>query len=73
MKVVGGERGNVMNVSRDKRYIIKKILYKLQRNGVTGRNERKKRENESERERERENERERRESKKKEREHLQLF
>ena len=60
MKVVGGERGNVMNVSRDKRYI-KKILYKLQRNGVTGRNERKKRENESERERtrERENERER--------------
>ena len=66
MKVVGGERGNVMNVSRDKRYIIKKILYKLQRNGVTGRNERKKK-------RKRENERERRESKKKEREHLQLF
>ena len=63
-----------MNVSRDKRYIIKKILYKLQRNGVTGRNERKKKENESEREKERTREREReRVKKKKEREHLQLF
>jgi len=53
MKV--GER--YRNISRDKRYIIED-LYKMQRNGVTGRNERKERGKERKRERERERERE---------------
>jgi hypothetical protein len=52
MKV--GER--YCNISRDKRYIIKD-LYKMQRNGVTGRNKRKERGKERKREREREKER----------------